>query len=52
MKKIKTLTILRRVIQIAAFLAMPGLFIDTFVGMKSIVTALMSGSFTFREYSF
>lgn len=52
MKNIKTLTVLRRVIQIAAFLAMPGLFIDTFMGMKSIVTALMSGSFTFREYSF
>ncbi len=52
MNRMSGLNITRRIIQIAAFIVMPGLFIETFAGMKAIVQALINGTFSFGELSF
>jgi len=52
MKKMTPINITRRVIQIIAFVMLPGLFIETFAGIKAIVTSLISGSFSFGSLSF
>lgn len=52
MNKMTPLNITRRIIQIVAFIAMPGLFIETFAGMKAIAQALLAGTFDFGELSF
>jgi len=51
-KKINITNLVRRLVQIAAFIAMPGLFIDTFSGIKAIVVAAMSGGLTLDAYAF
>lgn len=38
--------IVRRIIQIAAFLLFPGLFISTFSAVRAVYTAVLSGSFS------
>ena len=52
MKKLTALNVTRRIIQIIAFVMLPGLFIETFSGMKAIVTSLIGGTFSFGELSF
>lgn len=52
MNKLTPVKVTRRVIQIIAFVMLPGLFIETFSGIKSIVTSLMSGTFSFGSLSF
>jgi uncharacterized protein with FMN-binding domain len=44
-KKVNWTNIVRRAVQIAAFIFMPGLFISTFASIKSIYTAAISGTF-------
>lgn len=51
-RKISKNQIIRRLIQIAAFLLMPGLFISTFSAIKSIYTALIGGTFAFSTLSY
>lgn len=43
--KIDRTNMIRRAIQIASFILMPGLFISTFLSIKSVYTALISGAF-------
>ncbi|NLI54660.1 MAG: FMN-binding protein [Clostridiales bacterium] len=45
-KKISPLLLTRRVIQTAAFIVFPGLFISTFSAMKTIYTAVIGGTFS------
>jgi uncharacterized protein with FMN-binding domain len=45
-KKISPLMLTRRIIQTAAFILFPGLFISTFSAMKTILTALIGGTFS------
>lgn len=51
-QKINKNQIIRRLIQIAAFLLMPGLFISTFSAIKDIYTALIGGTFAFSTLSY
>ncbi len=44
--KISPLRLIRRVIQTAAFILFPGLFITTFSAMKTLFTAIIGGSFS------
>jgi len=46
-KKVTYLQVIRRVIQLAAFLLFPGLFISAFSAMKELYLALIKGSFSF-----
>jgi polyferredoxin len=46
-KKISAISIARRIIQIAAFVLFPGLFISVLAAIKDIFTALIGGSFSF-----
>jgi len=45
-KKISPLMLTRRLIQLAAFVLFPGLFISTFAALKSIYTAIIGGTFS------
>lgn len=45
-KKIPISQIIRHIIQFAAFLIYPGLFISVFAALRAIVTALFGGTFT------
>ncbi|MEN6340904.1 MAG: 4Fe-4S binding protein, partial [Clostridiaceae bacterium] len=45
-KKIAPLTLTRRLIQLASFILFPGLFLSTFLAIKSIYTALIGGTFS------
>lgn len=49
-KKYYIIQTVRVIIQILAFVLVPGLFISIFSSMGSIYTALISGSFTIAEY--
>ncbi len=49
-KKINITNLIRRVIQILAFVFMPGLFISAFMSIKSVWTAVASGAFTASLY--
>lgn len=44
--KLSPLMLTRRIIQAAAFILFPGLFISTFSALKAIVTAIIAGTFT------
>lgn len=50
-RKISSLVLLRRAIQILAFVLIPGLFISTFAAMKTIYTAIIGGTFTLAGYA-
>ncbi len=45
-KKITALTLTRRIIQIAALILFPGLFISTFSAIKAIYVAIIGGTFS------
>lgn len=45
-KKVSPLALTRRLVQLAAFVLFPGLFISTFAALKSIYTAIVSGTFS------
>ena len=47
--QIAPLKLIRRIIQTAAFVFFPGLFITTFSAMKTIFTAMVNGSFSMAE---
>ena len=44
-RKTNWTNIMRRLIQLAAFIFMPGLFISTFSAIKSVYTAAVAGTF-------
>ena len=44
-----TVVILRRIIQVAAFIAMPGLFTNIFAALKEIYMAAITGSFSLNQ---
>lgn len=46
-KKTATTQLIRHVIQLAAFILLPGLFISTFSAIRDVYTALIKGSFSF-----
>ena len=48
-KRFSAIQIIRAVIQLAAFLLIPGLFISVFSGIGAIYTALIGGTFVFSE---
>jgi polyferredoxin len=48
--KIKSISILRRVSQVAAFLLFPGLFILMFSAIKDVYVALLNGVFSFADF--
>ena len=48
-KKISSVQIIRAVIQLIAFIAIPGLFITVFSAIGSIYTAIIGGTFVFSE---
>ncbi|MGN0470944.1 MAG: 4Fe-4S binding protein [Acutalibacteraceae bacterium] len=50
-KHISVIQIIRVVIQIAAFIAAPGLFITVFSSIGEIFRSLINGQFSFAEYS-
>ena len=45
--KVNVTQLLRHLIQAAAFLFFPGLFLSTFTALRDVVTALVAGSFSF-----
>ena len=49
-KKPSIIQIMRALIQLAAFVLVPGLFIKLFSAFGSVYTALLNGSFTFAEH--
>ena len=49
--KIPVNQIIRAVIQLLAFIAVPGLFITIFSSIGGIISALAAGTFTFAEYA-
>jgi len=51
-KKISKLNIFRRLVQIAAFILIPGLFISTFAAIKDVYIALIEGTFGFSTLSY
>ena len=46
-KRFSVTQILRHVIQIAAFILFPGLFVTVFHAIRDIVTSLIAGTFSF-----
>ena len=46
-RKINWIKITRRAVQAAGFLIMPGLFLSTFMAIKSVYVSLVSGTFSF-----
>ena len=50
-RKIPAIRIFRRIIQIVAFVFLPGLFIMAFSALKDVCTALVSGTFNFGDLS-
>ena len=51
-RKLHPITIIRAVIQLAAFLLMPGLFITVFGAIRGIFTSLIGGTFLWEEQVF
>lgn len=50
-KKISVTQIIRHIIQLAAFILFPGLFITTFSALRGIYTAIIGGTFSASEYA-
>ena len=50
-KKLSKIQIFRRVVQIAAFILLPGLFIFVFSAFKDVYMAIIGGSFSFSALS-
>ena len=50
-KKIKPIVIWRRIVQIVAFLILPGSFTSIFYAMKEIYISIISGKFTYENMS-
>ena len=48
-KKVSVIQIIRAVIQLTAFVLIPGLFIRVFTAVSAVYTALISGTFLFSE---
>ena len=51
-RKFSPAQLLRHLVQLAAFLLFPGLFIAIFSALKSVVTALFAGSFSWAAMSY
>ncbi|MBR5409138.1 MAG: FMN-binding protein [Clostridia bacterium] len=50
-KKLPVIQIVRALIQLAAFVLVPGLFIKIFSAVSGIYTAVLNGAFTFSAYA-
>lgn len=48
-KKVSTVHMIRRIMQIASFLVLPGLFTSTLYALKEIYTSIIQGSFSFVD---
>ncbi len=51
-KKLTFMNIMRRLIQLASFVLIPGLFISSFAALKDVYQVVLQGSFTLSAYGY